>query len=106
MGLAPLGGIDKAFLLHWLKWAEKELGIAGLQYVNNLQPSAELRPAEEEQTDEGDLMPYPILDMIEKAAIRDYKSPVEVFKTLRGLRADDVLKGYIKKFFTLWSRWA
>lgn len=103
-GLAPLGGIDKAFLLHWLQWAEKEVGIEGLSYVNNLQPSAELRPAEEEQTDEGDLMPYPVLDKIEKAAIRDYKSPVEVFKSLRGLRSDDVLKGYIKKFFTLWSR--
>lgn len=103
-GLAPLGGIDKAFLLHWLQWAEKEAGIEGLSYVNSLQPSAELRPAEEEQTDEGDLMPYAVLDKIEKAAIRDYKSPVEVFKSLRGLRSDDVLKGYIKKFFTLWSR--
>ncbi len=103
-GIAPLGGIDKAFLLKWLRYAEQELGIEGLKYVNNLQPSAELRPAEEEQTDEGDLMPYPILDMIEKAAIRDYKSPVEVFKTLRGVRSDEVLKGYINKFFTLWSR--
>ncbi len=103
-GIAPLAGIGKSFLLHWLRWAEKELGIEGLRFVNNLQPSAELRPAEEEQTDEGDLMPYPILDMIEQAAIRDYKSPVEVFKTLRGVRPDDVLKGYIRKFFTLWSR--
>ncbi len=103
-GIAPLGGIDKAFLLHWLQWAEKELGIGGLSYVNSLQPSAELRPLENEQTDEGDLMPYPILDKIERAAIRDYKSPVEVFKTLRGIRSDEVLKGYIKKFFTLWSR--
>jgi len=103
-GLAPLGGIDKAFLLHWLRWAEKELGMGGLQYVNRLQPSAELRPLENTQTDETDLMPYPILDQIEKAAIRDYKSPLEVFKTLRGLRPDPVLKGYIRKFFTLWSR--
>lgn len=103
-GIAPLGGIDKAFLLKWLRWAEQELGISGLQYVNSLQPTAELRPSEEDQTDEGDLMPYPILDKIEKAAIRDYKSPLEVFKTLRGIVPDPVLKGYITKFFTLWSR--
>lgn len=103
-GLAPLGGIDKAFLLRWLRWAEQELGMEGLSYVNSLQPTAELRPPGESQTDEGDLMPYPILDLIERAAIRDYKSPVEVFKTLRGVVDDAVLKGYIRKFFTLWSR--
>jgi NAD+ synthase (glutamine-hydrolysing) len=103
-GLAPLGGIDKAFLRQWLVWAQLNLGIQGLQYVNKLTPTAELRPLENAQTDEGDLMPYPILDKIEKAAIRDYKSPVEVFKTLRGIKEDAVLKGYIRKFFTLWSR--
>lgn len=103
-GLAPLGGIDKAFLIHWLKWAEEKLSVTSLQYVNNLQPTAELRPPGEGQTDEGDLMPYPILDLIEKAAIRDYKSPVEVFKTLRGVVEDRLLKSYITKFFRLWSR--
>lgn len=103
-GLAPLGGIDKAFLLQWLRWAETTLGLTGLSYVNQLQPTAELRPLSSTQTDESDLMPYAILDKIEKAAIRDYKSPLEVFKTLRGLREDAVLKGYIRKFFTLWSR--
>lgn len=103
-GIAPMGGIDKAFLLDWLRWAEKALKVEGLRYVNNLQPSAELRPLDNEQTDESDLMPYPILDQIERAAIRDYKSPLEVFKTLRGIRDDATLKGYVRKFFTLWAR--
>lgn len=103
-GLAPLGGIDKASLVKWLRWAQEALLIDGLQYVNALQPTAELRPQEYAQTDEGDLMPYPILDMIEKAAIRDYKSPLECFKTLRGVVDDRVLKNYIAKFFRLWSR--
>jgi len=103
-GLAPLGGMDKDSLLEWLVWAEKELDIPALRYVNALKPTAELRPAEQTQTDEADLMPYGILDDIEKAAIRDYKSPVEVFKTLRGTYPDPVLKGYIRKFFLLWSR--
>lgn len=103
-GLAPLGGIDKAFLVHWLKWAQTDLGIQSLQYVNNLSPSAELRPLEQTQTDETDLMPYPILDKIEKCAIRDYKSPIETFMRLRGIVPDDILKGYISKFYTLWAR--
>lgn len=102
-GIMPLGGIDKAFLRQWLVYAEEHLGYEALKYVNNLKPTAELRPEEYDQTDEGDLMPYPILDKIEEAAIRDYKSPVEVFKTLRGIVPDPVLKGYIRKFFRLWS---
>src|SRR5690606_5370673 len=42
--IAPIAGIDKHFLLHWLKWAEKALGYSGLSGVNALTPSAELRP--------------------------------------------------------------
>ncbi|MDP5169796.1 MAG: NAD(+) synthase [Bacteroidia bacterium] len=103
-GLAPLGGMDKDSLLEWLRWAEVELMVEGLSYVNSLQPTAELRPAERSQTDESDLMPYGVLDDIEKAAIRDYKSPLEVFITLRGSYPDEVLKGYIRRFFRLWSR--
>ena len=103
-GLAPLGGMDKDSLLEWLRWAEKALSVSGLAYVNNLQPTAELRPAERDQTDEGDLMPYGILDDIEKAAIRDYKSPVEVFITLKGSYPDLELKAYIRRFFNLWAR--
>ncbi|MEL6674207.1 MAG: NAD(+) synthase, partial [Bacteroidota bacterium] len=103
-GLAPLGGMDKDSLLEWLVWAEKELDIPALKYVNALKPTAELRPSDYEQTDEGDLMPYGILDDIEKCAIRDYQSPGEVFESLRGSYPDKVLKGYIRKFFRLWSR--
>ncbi|MDW8301785.1 MAG: nitrilase-related carbon-nitrogen hydrolase [Bacteroidia bacterium] len=105
-GLAPLAGIDKASLLAWLRWAYKELNIEGLKYVIDLKPGPELRPKDAGQTAEGDLMPYAILDKIEKCAIRDYKSPVEVFNTLKGTVevTDAVLKAYIKKFFTLWCQ--
>lgn len=106
--LAPIAGIDKPFIIQWLKWAEKELGYSGLAMVNNLQPTAELRPPDKTQTDEKDLMPYAVLVAIEKSAIRDRKSPVEVFTELSKnndpLIADStVLKGYIKKFFRLWA---
>jgi NAD+ synthase (glutamine-hydrolysing) len=107
--LAPIAGIDKPFIIQWLKWAEKELGYNGLSYVNNLQPTAELRPKDQEQTDEKDLMPYSILLEIEKLAIRDRRSPLEVYKVLsdpaicKHLIAEAPLKEYVKKFFRLWS---
>ncbi len=103
-GLAPLGGIDKESVISWLQWAESALQIPELRYVNSLAPTAELRPEAYAQTDESDLMPYPILECIEEQAIGAYKSPVEVFHSLRGMVADDLLKRYIKKFFQLWSR--
>ncbi len=104
--LAPIAGIDKPFILQWLKWAEKELKYDGLSYVNNLQPTAELRPKDREQTDEKDLMPYTILVAIEKLAIRDRKSPVEVYKTLTTSDLSftpQQMKEYVRKFFRLWS---
>jgi NAD+ synthase (glutamine-hydrolysing) len=101
--LAPIAGLDKPFIVQWLKWAEKELGYAGLSYVNNLQPTAELRPLERSQTDEKDLMPYSLLVEIEKLAIQERKPPVEVYRILSKGKADNQLKEYIKKFFRLWS---
>jgi len=106
--LAPIAGIDKPFIIQWLKWAEKELGYSGLSQVNNLQPTAELRPPDKSQTDEKDLMPYTVLVAIEKLAIRDRKSPLEVFhelsKSQNSNMADSaILKGHIKKFFRLWA---
>jgi NAD+ synthase (glutamine-hydrolysing) len=101
--LAPIAGLDKPFIIQWLKWAEKELGYKGLSYVNNLQPTAELRPLERSQTDEKDLMPYSILVEIEKLAIQERKPPVEVYAILSNGKADQQLREYIKKFFRLWS---
>jgi len=105
--LAPIAGIDKPFILQWLKWAERELTYPGLSYVNNLTPTAELRPAERAQTDEKDLMPYTILVEIEELAIRDRKSPVEVYHLLSSKPSQSItslqLKEYIKKFFRLWA---
>lgn len=103
-GLAPLGGIDKESLIKWLQWAEEAVGIPELSYVNSLAPTAELRPEAYDQTDESDLMPYPILEAIEEQAIGAYKSPVEVFHSLQGMVDDVSLKRYITKFFQLWSR--
>lgn len=104
--ISPIASVDKYFLLQWLKWAEIELGYTGLKSVNALQPTAELRPNENHQTDEQDLMPYSVILEIEKLAIRDRRSPLDIFYILKEeLTLDkETLKGYIKKFFRLWAR--
>lgn len=103
--LAPIAGVDKPFLLEWLRYAETELGYKGLSHVNSLTPTAELRPKEFTQTDEDDLMPYPILVQIERLGIFQRKSPLEVYKALnQELNIDsELLKKYIRKFYKLWS---
>lgn len=103
--LAPIAGVDKPFILQWLKYAESELGYTGLSYVNSLTPTAELRPKEYTQTDEDDLMPYSLMLQIERLGIAQRRSPLEVFLTLeKELEINrDVLKTYIKKFYRLWS---
>jgi NAD+ synthase (glutamine-hydrolysing) len=111
-GLSPIAGIDKAFLRRWLRWLEttgpEELGpIPALEAINCQAPTAELRPVECKQTDEDDLMPYELLDAVERAAIRDKLVPLEVFFRLRSQfpqYSADELGTWIERFFRLWCR--
>jgi NAD+ synthase (glutamine-hydrolysing) len=111
-GLSPIAGIDKAFLREWLSLMETDgaagcASISALALVNRQQPTAELRPSEFEQTDEGDLMPYPLLDEIEGLAIRDKLSPREVLARLAETHSEyspAQLTEWLKRFFRLWSR--
>jgi NAD+ synthase (glutamine-hydrolysing) len=111
-GLSPIAGIDKAFLRRWLKWMETT-GPAGLRPLPALRavtaqaPTAELRPAAACQTDEADLMPYDLLDAIERAAIRDKHTPVEVYRQMRARFPQHPparLELWIERFFRLWCR--
>lgn len=104
--ISPIVAVDKDFILQWLQWAEKHLGYSGLHKVNALQPTAELRPQEQHQTDEQDLMPYPVIVEIERLAIRDHRKPADIYLILKQeLDISPVqLKKYIQKFFRLWSR--
>jgi len=104
--LAPISSVDKHYIRQWLRYAEKELGYEGLKYINELPPTAELRPQDRKQTDEDDLMPYHIMVEIEKLAIRDHKSPLEVFNQLKtqNLEPENLLREHIRKFYKLWSR--
>jgi NAD+ synthase (glutamine-hydrolysing) len=111
-GLSPIAGIDKAFLREWLTWMETDgpdgcRAIPALRAVNVQAPTAELRPQTCAQTDEKDLMPYPLLDAIERAAIRDKRSPVEVFVLMKDRFPEyprEPLAAWVERFFILWSR--
>lgn len=111
-GLAPIAGIDKAFLRRWLRWIEKD-GPADIgnfpatRFVNAQQPTAELRPAGSGQTDEGDLMPYEILDVIERYAILDKLMPVDVYHQVTDDYPDQdsaQLGRWVIRFFRLFCR--
>ncbi|HWZ87513.1 MAG TPA: NAD(+) synthase [Polyangiaceae bacterium] len=111
-GLSPIAGIDKAFLRRWLVWLEQHgplgLGpIPELASVNAQAPTAELRPPSATQTDEADLMPYEVLDAIERAAIRDKHSPREVLTLIVAEFSQfsrEQLFLWLERFFRLWSR--
>jgi NAD+ synthase (glutamine-hydrolysing) len=111
--ISPIAGIDKAYLRKWLLWAENEgidgeWKLSGLDAVNNLQPTAELRPLAMTQTDEEDLMPYPVLDAIERCAIRDKQDPTECLLMMQAqfgnIYTTEQLKLWTERFFRLWCR--
>jgi len=111
-GLAPIAGIDKAYLRRWLAWLERlgpeGLGpIPALAAVNAQAPTAELRPNAAGQTDEGDLMPYDVLDRIERLAIRDKEMPLAAWRRLVGdfpRHEPRQLAAWTERFYLLWSR--
>jgi NAD+ synthase (glutamine-hydrolysing) len=111
-GLSPIAGIDKAFIRRWLKWMESDgpsgIGpLPALSVVNDQAPTAELRPPSSKQTDEDDLMPYELLDAIERAAIRDKMQPCEILQVMEvefPQYSRPQLVTWIERFFRLWCR--
>ncbi|MBQ1456036.1 MAG: NAD(+) synthase, partial [Thermoguttaceae bacterium] len=81
--LSPIAAVSKVFIRKWLLWMEKtgvflrhadgsgeRFAVPALAAINDQQPTAELRPPEAGQTDEGDLMPYSVLNIIEEGVVR------------------------------------
>ena len=115
-GLNPIGGVSKHFLRNWLLWMEKTgtqqfKAITGLAKVNSLIPSAELRTGAKSQTDEEDLMPYELLDEIERYAVHERKSPAETLELAASKWESSIgrkqLVSYVKRFYSLYcqSQW-
>ncbi|MGL6226217.1 MAG: NAD(+) synthase [Thermoguttaceae bacterium] len=114
-GLSPIGGIDKHYLRSWLRWIEsigpeidgQRFPIPSLHQVNQQVPTAELRPQEETQTDEADLMPYEVLEQIEQYAVYARHTPNETLTHLGLLYPNEdraTLQIWVDRFFSLWSR--
>lgn len=110
-GLAPISGIPKVYVREYLKWMETD-GPTGygkceeMSAINNQQPTAELRPPSDNQTDEKDLMPYWLLHEIEKLVANRRYSPKNVYLYLISnfeRENKESLKNYVIKFFRLFS---
>lgn len=117
-GVAPLAGVSKAFLLRWARWAAEACTI-GIGHVDALSevlkqpPSAELRPVANGQTDEGDLMPYEVMESIECCRVRDklsFEQTVDfVVQRHSTILGNDLCQAesWVHKFDHLWkvSQW-
>jgi NAD+ synthase (glutamine-hydrolysing) len=111
-GLSPIAGIDKAFLRSWLEWLERHgpdgLGpIPALAAVTRQRSTPELRPHAAGQASEDDLMPVPVLDAIERLAIRDKLAPAEVLQELGPAFPQYPparLTEWVERFFVLFAR--
>ena len=108
-GVAPIADVPKSLVSLWLRWAEAFHGIDALSYVNVQQPTAELRPPDQEQTDEGDLMPFHILDQLMYAFVQLGQDPLEMFLALwprfePEYTSAGAFAAHVEKFVTLFCR--
>ncbi len=81
-GLSPIADIPKSLVSLWLEWARDFHGVQALHHVTQMEPTAELRPKETEQTDEGDLMPFFILDQLLYEFVQKAHDPLAIFLAL------------------------
>lgn len=105
-GLSPIAGVDKAFLNQWIRWMGGE-GIPELKLVFDILPTAELRPQVYQQVDEKDLMPYPLLDFIERHLMIDRLSPMDLMPVLiyeYPQYSTTQLRDWLVLFLKLWTR--
>lgn len=108
-GLNPIGGLDKPQLLRFLAWLGEE-GPSGygpippLIPITSSPPTAELRPSVAEQTDEADLMPYPILQAIEREFVYHRRSPDEIIEILSADYPSSPIQVWVDRYMTLFRR--
>ncbi len=113
-GVAPLGDVAKSRILkintHIARDGVKvndsvTLHLPDMSYVAEQTPTAELRPG---QTDERDLMPYPVLDRIHVLNQLGRLMPQQVLDALRGELADkfsdEELVTFVKRYFMKLAR--
>ena len=112
-GLNLIGGVAKSFIWSWLKWClnPDDPQFAKVQSVTKIlaqQAKAELRPPGANQTDESDLGPYEVRDLLETHAIQYWRSPKSSLLELHSHFGERYsiadLGRYTELFYRLWSR--
>ena len=79
-GLAPIADVPKSLIKLYLDWAAGFHGLRSLEKIKAMEASAELRPPGQEQTDEADLMPFPVLDQLMYAFVQLALDPMEILR--------------------------
>ncbi len=97
-GIAPLADVPKSLVIVWLAWARRFHQLSMLDDVAAVPATAELRPPDRKQTDEDDLMPFPVLDQLMFLFVQRGQEPLEMFRTLWPLVADVYYGGDAKAF--------
>lgn len=108
-GLAPIADVPKSMINDYLAWAATTWSLPSLQQVLAEPATAELRPGST-QTDEGDLMPYAILDRLIWHFACEGQEPVTLFHalwpSLRDHYAGDAraFATHIRRFVSMFCR--
>ncbi|EQA46737.1 NAD+ synthetase [Leptospira broomii serovar Hurstbridge str. 5399] len=109
--VAPLTGISKEFLLGWLAhvYSGKDHVLPAVKCLGRIletKPTAELKPLEEHQEDETDLMPYPLLQKLEEAFVLLGRAPNNLNESISWADSKEAEEG-ARKFLRLFpaSQW-
>jgi len=103
-GFSPIANLPKTLITRMLDYLADRDGIASLQKVLAIPPSAELAP---DQEDEADLMPYAILDDLLYLFAQRRMALADCWRVVCRRHPDrtpDELRAFTKKFGTLFAQ--
>lgn len=113
-GLAPIADVPKSLVKLYLAWATRFHDLKGFAKIDAMEATAELRPPDRSQTDEADLMPFPVLDQLMYAFVQLGLEPAEILRrfwpAVRGhYEGVEGFAAHIRKFvrmlcFAQWKR--
>ncbi len=103
-GFAPISGIPKTLVNLLLERAAERWNLSSIDAILALAPSAELAA---DQSDEAELMPYPVLDDILFLFAADRRTPVDVWRLVCAKYPDENperLRGWVAQFVRLFAQ--
>jgi len=103
-GFAPISGIPKTLVNLLLARAAKRWSLSSVEAILALPPSAELSA---DQSDEAELMPYPVLDDILFLFAAERRTPVDVWRLVCTKNPDqdpERLRGWVGQFVRLFAQ--